>query len=121
MLRLEHAFGARNRSAARIPFASHADGFRNRFEYGFGNVVTVAAVVQYDMQIAVRIRGERLPKVLDQLAVKTPNLGRPNRCAILKRVPIGPARAVRNFLGTPRHTDSLRRLHIECGPCLPGS
>lgn len=81
---LEHAFCTWNRIASGIGFGRHSNGSCDGFENAFGDVMRVPSVVQDDVQIAICVRSERLPKVFDQFAVEGANFVCGNRGVIFE-------------------------------------
>ena len=72
-------FGTRDADLSRIDFRSDPNGASRCLENRFRDVMGVAAVMKKDMEIAVSIRCEGLPKVFDQLAIELANLRRWHR------------------------------------------
>ena len=98
-LAAQRAFRARHAGHARIGFDGHPQRAGRGFEDRFGDVVAVAAVVHEHVQIAQRVGGDGLPKILDQFAVEVADLwdwesaletprssGRSDRCAVVTSV-----------------------------------
>ncbi len=84
--RLQDPFGAGDRVGSGIVFGRHPDRAGGRLEDAFGDVVGVASVVKDDVEVALRVGGERLPEVFDEFAVEGPDFWGGYRGVILERV-----------------------------------
>ena len=73
--RSECSLGRRDPGASRVELERVAESAGRRLEDGLADVVSVAAVVQDDVQVHPPVGADRLPEIGDELTVEVPILG----------------------------------------------